>query len=195
MASNTIIGAARVDILRRGDPVQQIKEDTSDPTCVYVGLTPRMDTAVDDSKWQVRRVENKDGVVTTLFANDAKYNVRWDQRTMLFPACEGNQPIAGVVETNLVSTPAVHWLDLTVSAQEESYSLPSGTKRFLITNDGTRRIQVAYTAGDTAIAGSWYPIDPSASHFEEEIGADQTIYAQVSNAVGGPQRLIILSWS
>ena len=48
-----ITGAAKVDILRRGDPVQQIKEDLSDPTCVYIGLTPRMFTLEGEGKWQI----------------------------------------------------------------------------------------------------------------------------------------------
>ena len=190
----SIIGAAQVDILRRGDPVQQIKEDTSNVTCIYVGLTPKMSTGVDEPRWQIRRVENKDGVVTTLFANDAKYNCRWDQRTLLFPPCEGNEPIAGATDTNVVTTPTIFWLDIPVADTEYSYALPAGTKRFLLQNVGSRDIQVAYEAGDSQIAGAWYPIAPSTSHFEEEIGADLTVYVTIPANVPGTQRLVILSW-
>lgn len=190
----TITGAARVDILRRSDPVQQIKEDTTDPTCIYIGLTPNMSTLESEGKWQIRRVENKDGVTTTLFANNAKYNARWDQRTMYFPACQGNRPVAGFTETNVVTEPTIAWIDLIAQNTEYSYAFPIGTKRFLLQNVGSKEIQVSYKAGDTSINGKWYPIQASASHFEAEIGADHTIYALISTAIVGTQRLIILSW-
>lgn len=190
-----ITGAAKVDILRRGDPVQQIKEDTSDPTCVYVGLTPSMRTGEGEGKWQIRRIENKDGVITTLFANDAKYNCAWSLRTSYFPACEGNQLVPGAVDTNVVTTPTIHWMPFTVTGQEESYTLPAGTKRFLMENDGSLNIQVAYTAGDSGVAGSYYKIGPANAHFEEEIAAQQTVYARITSAIIGTERLIILSWA
>lgn len=190
-----ITGAAKVDILRRGDPVQQIKEDTSDPTCIYVGLTPSMRTGDGEGKWQIRRIENKDGVTTTLFANEAKYNCSWNLRTSYFPPGEGNQPVAGLTDTNVVTTPNIHWLDILAPDTEYSYALPSGTKRFLLQNVGSREIRGAYTAGETLGNGSWYPIPAQTSHFEEEIGADQTIYVSIPGAIAPTQRLIILSWS
>ena len=189
-----ITGAAHVDILRRGDPVQHIKEDNSDVTCVYVGLTPRMNTGDGEGKWQIRRTENKDGVVTTLFANDAKYNCSWALRTSYFPPCEGNQPISGVSDTNLVTTPTIAWLDITLQNTEFSYAFPAKTKRFLVENVGTRTVQAAFTPGDTGVAGKWYSIAAATAHFEEEIGADQILYARITQAVGGTQRLVILSW-
>lgn len=190
-----ITGAAKVDILRRGDPVQQIKEDLSDPTCIYIGLTPSMRTGEGEGKWQIRRLENKDGVVTTLFANDAKYNCAWALRTSYFPPCEGNQIVPGAVDTNVVNTPTIQWLDFTVQNQEESLVLPAGTKRFLIENVGTRDVHTAYAAGDSGVAGSYYIIGPSNAHFEEEIGSPPTIYARVTAAIVGTQRLIVLSWA
>lgn len=191
----TITGAARVDILRRGDPVQQIKEDLSDPSCIYIGLTPKMSTGEGEGKWQIRRMENVDGVITTLFANDAKYNAAWSLRTSYFPACVGNQVVPGFTDTNVVNTPTIQWLDFTVTGQEESLVLPTGTKRFLIENDGSNTVQVAYAAGDSGVAGSYYKIGPANAHFEEEIGSDQTIYARVTAAIGGTERLIVLSWA
>lgn len=190
----TIIGAAKVDILRRADPVQQIKEDTSDVTCIYIGLTPSMRTGVDEPKWQIRRLENKDGVITTLFANDAKYNCRWDQRTLLFPPCEGNEPIAGATDTNVVTQNTIAWIDILAPDTEYSYALPAGTKRFTLYNEGSRTIQAAYAVGDSQVVGAWYPIAPGTSHFEEEIGADQTVYVTIPANVPGTQRLIISSW-
>lgn len=188
------MGAAYVDVNRRGDPVQQIKEDTSDPTCIYIGLTPGMNTAESAAQWQIRRVENKDGVVTTLFANHAKYNVAWSLRSSYFPPCEGNQLVPGATDTNVVTVPNIDWIDFTVQNQEESLALPTGTKRFLISNIGTLTAQVAYTAGDSAVAGDHYFIGGSADHFEQELGADQTIYARVINPIVGTQRLVVLSW-
>jgi len=190
----TITGAAHVDILRRGDPVQQLKEDTSDVTCIYIGMTPKMATGINEPKWQIKRVENKDGVVTTLFANDAKYNAVWNLRASYFPPCEGNTPIAGVTDTNVVTTPTIAWIDFLAQNVEYSYAMPAGTKRFLLQNVGSREIQASYTAGDSGIAGNWYPIGASTSHFEEEIGADQTIYTRITSNIAGIQRLIILSW-
>ena len=191
----SVQGAARVDILRRGDPVQQIKEDLSDPTCIYIGLTPKMSTAEDECKWQIRRVENKDGVITTLFANDAKYNVRWDQRTMLFPACEGNATVPGFTDTNVVTTPNIAWIDVLVVNTEYSYAMPAGTKRFLVRNIGQSVLQTAYTAGDTGIAGSWYTLYPGTDQFEEELGSTQTVYVRNTTGIVGTERLEILSWS
>ena len=191
----TITGAAKVDILRRSDPVQQIKEDASDPTCLYIGLTPSMRTGEDEERWQIRRVENKDGVTTTLFANDAKYNARWDQRTMLFPPCEGNQPVSGATDTNVVTTEAIFWIDLAAVNTEYSQALPPGTKRFLLKNVGNSNIQTAYTSGDTAINGKWYSIEPGTAHFEEELGIAKTVYVRNTTGIVGTERLQILSWS
>lgn len=87
------MGACHVDILRRTDPVMQIKEDATNPNCVYIGLTPDMMTATSEGKWQIRRMENVGGIVTTLFANDAKYNAVWDDRATYFPPCVGDTPV------------------------------------------------------------------------------------------------------
>jgi len=88
-----ITGAAKVDILRRGDRIGQFLEDRTDTSCVYYGLTPDQLTQTSERKWQIWRVENVSGVVNTRFANRAKYDQVWDDRATLFPACVGTDPI------------------------------------------------------------------------------------------------------
>ncbi len=88
-----ITGAAKVDILRRAGPIGQFLEDRTDNTCVFYGVTPKQSTLTSEGKWQIWRIENVDGVLQTLFANDAKYNVVWDDRATYFPPCAGTEPV------------------------------------------------------------------------------------------------------
>ena len=189
------MGAAYVDILRRGDPVKQIKEDFADLTSVIIGLTPKMTTATSAAQWQLRRIEKKDGVITTLFANHAKYNTVWDDRLTYCPAPDGNQGISGSVETNQVTAPFIQWQEFPTTNQEETITFPAGTKRFLIKNMGSRDIQMAFVELDSGIDGQYITLVSGESHFEEELGADQTVYARKVQGGGGDQLVHVLSWS
>lgn len=168
----------------------QILEDRSVPGCVYYGITPLFDTATSDNKWQIMRTTYDGSDLVTLFANDGKYNAIWDDRASLFPACPPNPvPVPGTIDTNTVTKPTIAIVSMPLANNEYSYSLPAGTKRFILKNKAAATIQVGITPGETT---NVWPLEPATTYSEAELGADQTFYFRS----GQPsQELVVFSWS
>ena len=176
-----------VDIQRRGDFVGIIKEDRSVTGCVLIGQAGIVTALDTDERWQIRRVTNIGGVITTEFANYAKYNLKWSDRATYFGVCPtGLDPLPGDTNTNVVrAPPTIKWLEITVANTEVSYTLPTNTKRFQVLNTSNKQIRFAYETGkaDTEVPttnNEYWPLDPATTYGEEELSGPITFYFESS---------------
>lgn len=79
------------DIYRRTDAVMQVLEDRTTVGVLYIGITPLFSTLTSEAHWQIQRTTfDASGNMITTFANDAKYNCVWNDRTGYFPAAPAN---------------------------------------------------------------------------------------------------------
>ena len=168
----------------------QILEDRSTPGCTYFGITPKFDTGTDKAQWQIQRTTYDGSAIVILFANDGKYNNVWDDRVSLFPACPPNpQPLPGTVDTNIVNTPNIDIIDMALANTEYTYTLPTGTKRFILKNTDNAIVNVGILSGE--LIDVW-PIEPGATYGESELGTPPTFYFRSGVA---SQKLVVFSWS
>jgi hypothetical protein len=77
-------GSGHVDIYRRTDPVMYTLEDRGTFDRIIFGRTPKFNTNTAAAQWQVWCAYYDGNVITTTFANDAKYNCTWDDRASYF---------------------------------------------------------------------------------------------------------------
>lgn len=103
----------------------------------------------------------------------------------------GGSQVTGSLTVGGVSTPVIDTVDIPNSNTEYSYTLPSGTTRFIIKlRESGTILKLAYTSGDS---GTTYFTVPRGSHYGEEgVITGQTLYFQCPV---GSQTLEILSWS
>lgn len=80
------MGLPKVDINRRTDRVMYVIEEQDDLGVLYIGQTESFNALTTTEVWQIKRMTYDGSTITSLFANDAKYNCRWDQRASYFPA-------------------------------------------------------------------------------------------------------------
>jgi len=66
--------------------------DSTDPLVTFEGRTRKFENDATDAPpetdqaiWQIKRIENNNGLITTLFANDGKFDQIFDNRVALFP--------------------------------------------------------------------------------------------------------------
>jgi hypothetical protein len=70
----------------------QIREEETEPGCLFVGMTPNRTTGTDETKWQIKRVTYENGEIVTLYANNGKWNNVWDNKETYFPSCNPDGP-------------------------------------------------------------------------------------------------------
>lgn len=192
----------QVDINRRTFFVGILKEDRSIQGCVYFGQSSVHDAADDDERWQIWRITNESGAVTTRYANYGKYNARWTDRASYFPACGAAlDPLPGDTNTNVVSgPPTVRWIEMLATNTEQSYALPANTKRFEIINRSSlATIRFAYETGKAAemvpeTDNEYWPLDPLTTYGEQELAGDLTLYFETPSIAGPGPFIVIKSW-
>lgn len=184
------IGSRHVDSPVRTDRVMYMLEDSTDKGCVYLGQTPSFDTPTSAAKWQIKRITFDGSLLTTEFANSAKYNAIWDDRDTYFTACSGTTvPIPGTVDTNTVNTPTIEHFELPVQNTEYSFTLPTGTKRFIIKNIENGLIKLAVVSGQSNTL--YWPIEPGTTYNEAELGTVPVFFVQ---SPSNNQKIAIFSW-
>lgn len=98
------MGKAHVDILRRSDPVMYILEDRSQFDRIIIGRTPDFATPTSEPCWQISCMYYDGAVITTLFANNAKYTEVWDNRGGLFSFLPPGSSLPGINITGTFET-------------------------------------------------------------------------------------------
>lgn len=176
-----------------------VREDHTDPNCVYYGRTEFWDTPTSDAKWQIWR-EVWDGTeVIIQYANSAKYNQIWDDRATILDTEFGPCPAAGTpppgsVDTNVVNSFVVELFDTGPADTDKILNIPQGTKRFTLKNRGNRLVKIAHAAGLIA-TNVYFSVEPGTTYDEAELklnAAGLDIYIQ---SVGANEILEVLKWS
>lgn len=88
-------------------------------------------------------------------------------------------------------TPTIKNLALTTGGTEYNYTLPTGTKKFILQCRTGEELQFAFVKGESG--SNYFTVVEGASHFEDDLNAsDLTLYIQCvdSNKVAE-----ILSWA
>jgi len=187
-----------IDIYRRSDFVGKIKEDRSTQGCLIVGQTGIVEALDTDERWQIRRITLIGGVLTTEYANNAKYNLKWSDRASYFAPCPPDlDPLPGDTNTNVVKAPpTVKWIEIAAPDTEQSYTLPTNSKRFQVLNYSNKLIRFAYETGKAAemvpvTDNEYWPLEPATTYGEEELTGAITFYVESSFA---GTRMVVKSW-
>jgi len=92
--------------------------------------------------------------------------------------------------TNLVTLPVIANISVPTANIEQSYSLPSNTKRFKLQARGDSKIQLAYTNGQTNV--QFITVFPGNDYNEINIEGSLTLYFRTNK---NNETIEILSWS
>jgi hypothetical protein len=106
--------------------------------------------------------------------------------------------LVGDITTNLpgliaTAPNSIVRLGISLASTEYSYTLPLGTVRFRVKNDGDRILRISYIGGDIAL-GSYYTLAPRGHVTEMNLAptSTHTIYVE---SLGTSQLLEIISWT
>lgn len=97
------------------------------------------------------------------------------------PAGSGGLPPSPVTVDGLtVATPTIANISIPLAGTEVSYSLPAGSRRFLVLlrTPSVSKLQLAYVSGDSGIL--YVTVNPGCHYGEGEITSPVTLYLQTT---------------
>lgn len=71
--------------------------------------------------------------------------------------------------------------DIIAANTEQSYALPTNTKKFILRNRGNSDIRLAFNSGET-VSGNYLTLKGTAVYWDDNFYASQSIYFQSPNA-------------